>query len=437
MRKLLIVSYVFPPAGGITVQRALSFAKYLPALGFEVHVLTARNPAAPVWDPALLKHVPPEVRLHRCFTPELPFRFRKRLWALLDRGAGPSPPQDPDAPAAPAGFLQRSIKRLLSPDPQVVWVPFAVRAAAALIRRHGIDTVLTTAPPFSVFLIGHALKRRFPYIQLISDFRDEWLRFYLTDFAFLSEEFTRRRAAAIERATIELSGLVLAVTRSSLREIRQRYPEQPDDKFAFVANGYDPDVFRNFLPRPHQGSGMVVTHLGTVYRTASPGYYLDALDTLPEPVRKNIETRFIGRIAETEAAIFQKRLSTVRLLDFLPQSEALRKVEETDYLLLTMTNDFSLPGKLFEYMATGKPILALSPPDGEVARLLRETGTGFCVDPTQPEAIRQMLLTAWERWRDGQSATGIDHEAVRRYERPRLAAQLADLIQRGKPNPPR
>ena len=310
MKKLLLISYVFPPAGGITVQRALSFAKYLPANGIEVHVLTARNAAAPVRDPGC-RHIPPEVTVHRTLTAEPPFYLRKKVWDLVSgaRQNGKAAPAAADRKAGPPGLQARltaAVKRLLTPDPQVLWVPFAVRRASSLIRRHAIDCVMVTAPPFSVLLIGNALKRRFPGIKLITDFRDEWLRFYLTDFEFLKDDHTRRRAEQIERAAVAASDRVIAVTRSSLREIRGRYPEQPDAKFVFLPNGYDPDTFGEFTPRRHEGSGMVVTHMGTAYRTASPAYYLDALDAMEPEIRSRVETRFVGRVAETEMDLFRQ-----------------------------------------------------------------------------------------------------------------------------------
>lgn len=428
--RILIISYLFPPAGGITVQRALSFAKYLPQSDFQVHVLTAKNPGAPVQDPDLLKHVPPQVTIHRAWTPEVPFHVKKKLWSLISPGGGGE--EKPAAAPKPASGglksrLSGAIRRALCPDPQVVWVPFAIRNAAAAIRKHGIDTVLVTAPPFSAFLIGNAVKRRFPHIKLISDFRDEWLRFYLTDFDFLNDDYIRRRAEAIERATIETSDLVVAVTRSSLSEIRSRYPQQPDRKFAWIPNGYDPEMFQDFQTKKHGSSKVVVTHVGTAYKTASPRYYLDALDSLPEHIRSRFETRFVGRIAETETALFRDRKSRVELVGLLPQAKALRHIEETDYLLLTMTNDFSLPGKLFEYLATGKRIIALSPPDGEVGKILRETGAGWCVDHEDAAAVRNMLITAAEA-AGGDAAARPDFDLIRRYERPRLAAELAETI---------
>jgi glycosyltransferase involved in cell wall biosynthesis len=428
-RRLLLISYLFPPAGGIGVQRALSLAKYLPEHGYDVHVLQARNAAGPVVDAGLLKHVPPSVTVHSAFTPEIPFHLRHSIWNWLSRrakSAGPGP-----SAAAPGGVkaaIGRLASRVLCPEPEVLWAPFAIRAAERIIRRHGIEAVLVTAPPFSAFLVGNALKRRFPGLKLISDFRDEWLSFYLKDFEFQSSEHTFRRAAAIERATVELSDLVVAVTRFSLREIRKRYPEQPDGKFLLLPNGYDPEMFAGFAPRRHEGGDVIVTHVGTAYKTASPRYYLDALDGMPEEVRSRIETRFVGRIAAAEQGIFESRKSRVRMLGFMPQPEALRSMEETDYLLLTMTNDISLPGKLFEYMATGKPILALSPPGGEVDRILKETRAGWCVPHDDPIAIRGMIAEACELAAAGRSPAHPNWEAVRAYERTRLTAAYGSAI---------
>jgi glycosyltransferase involved in cell wall biosynthesis len=434
-RKILLIAYVFPPVGGIMVQRVLSFAKYLPQHGFDVHVLTAWNPATPVYDPSLLRQVPKAVKVWHAFTPEPPFYLRKKLWGRLSGGAKPPAQQaaaaSPGKPAGLRGAAMERIRRILSPDAQALWGPFAIQRGARIIRSQGIDTVLVTAPPFSLFLIGNELKRRFPEIRLVSDFRDEWLRFMVEDFEFMSGDYTRRRAEEIERATIENSDLVVAVTRSSLAEIRCRYPAQPEEKFAFVPNGYDPEAFADFTPHTEPTGKVVITHVGTAYKTSSPAYYLKALDALPPEFRDRIETRFVGRIAETETETVGAERNGVVITGFVPQSEALRYMARTDYLLLTMTNDFSLPGKLFEYLATGKRILALSPPAGEVGRILEETGAGWCADPHDPAAIRQMLIRACQN-AGREDSFLADREAIRQYERPRVAERLAGLL-RGVP----
>jgi glycosyltransferase involved in cell wall biosynthesis len=233
----------------------------------------------------------------------------------------------------------------------------------------------------------------------------------------------------MERATIEQSDLVLAVTSSSLEEIAGRYREQPARKFARVANGYDPETFRSFQARPHEGNKVVITHMGTAYKSSSPQYFLRALDLLPEAIRNSIEVRFIGRVAETELGLFEARRDSIKVLGFMPQEQALRRVEETDFLLLTMTNEYSLPGKLFEYMAMGKPVLAISPKDGEVDRILKETGAGWCAEPQDSAGIQALIRRAYEMVHLKRESFAPDWEAVRRYERPRLAGELAGLIE--------
>jgi Glycosyltransferase Family 4 len=436
--RILIVSYLFPPNGGIAVQRALSFAKYLPPLGWDVHVLKGRNASGPVQDPGLCRHIPPQVRVHGAFTPEIPFEFRHRVWKILSRSRnGASSPAPVSMSTGRPSLAARFARRIVCPEPEILWTPFAFRKACGIVQRERIGTVLVTVPPFSILTVGAAIKKRFPNIRLISDFRDEWLGFYLKDFEYQNSDYTRRRAEAIERESVEASDLVLSVTKTSLETIRARYPEQPERKFACLPNGYDPEVFEGFVPRPHEGSEIVVTHVGTVYKTASPKYYLDALDALAEAIRGRFETRFVGRIAEDQRAVLEDRKSCIKIMGFMRQEQALRQIEETDFLLLTMTNEISLPGKLFEYLATGKRILALAAPDSEVARILVETRAGWCADPFDPGAVRQMLLRAFQE-RDqrasgpdwDQPARGPDWEKIRRYERPRLAAELSELIER-------
>lgn len=433
---VLLITYEFPPSGGVGVQRALSLARYLPETGFSVHVLTARNPASPVFDPGLLVHVPASVRVHRTWTLEPSYRIRKSLWTITSR-------RHPDLTGVDhrqrggtvnrvrASFktaLARTIQRWLSPDPHVMWLPLAYRRACRLVENQDIEVVLTTAPPFSLLLLANRLKRRYPHLQMVSDFRDEWRRFFLKDFEFLDTARTRQRAEEIEHEAVRSSSLVVAVTQSSLDQLRNTYPHEADSKFVWIPNGYDPAAFRSWSARRHGTSNMVVTYVGTAYKVCSPRYYLDALDDLPDAIRSKIETRFIGRIIDEEQCVFQSRKSPLRVFGFLPQAEAFRWMEETDYLLVTVTNGFAIAGKLFEYLATGKPILAISPLDGEVARLIRETGAGWCVDPDDHVGIKQMLTMAYERLNGQTQPLARKPDVIGRFERPRLAAALAERI---------
>ena len=431
--KVLIVAYWFPPAGGIAVQRALSFAKYLPALGFEVHVLAPKNPPATVLDPDLLRRIPPGVKIHRAITPMPPAKWRSRFWKLVSsrrHAAGGSPAPKQSAPRSSwKSRVTDVVRHFLCPDPEIVWYPFALRKAGNIIRKHGIQVVIVSAPPFSLFVLGNALKRRFPNIRYISDFRDDWLRFFLSTFDFHSSDVIRKKAARIERETVERSDAVLHVTQAFSNETRERYPEQPDSKFHVIPNGYDPEVFAGFRSRPHTSPNVVVTYVGTVYKTTSPGMYFDALERLPSEIRSQIETRFVGRITDEERALLEPRGGHVKFFGFVPQAQAIGFMEETDFLLVTMLDPTAATGKLYEYLATGKPILAIAPKGGEVDRLFEETGVGWCVAPDDQAGLSQMLSDAYAMARKGSVKLQRNEDAIRRYERPRLAAEVAKVIE--------
>lgn len=422
--KVLLISCYFPPAGGINVQRAVSLARYLPQNGFQVFVLTARS-SVPMTDADLVDLVPECVQVHRTWTLEPPFRLRKKLWSRIN---------SPDASAAVKNgpgakvksLLARKIKRLICPDPQVLWYPIAIRRATKLIRRENIRTVLVTAPPFSAFLLVNELKRRFPHLRTIADVRDEWLDYFVKEFVFCGDEYVSARAAQIERETVESCDRIVNVTRASLNRMRSRYPEQPGHKFVLIPNGYDPAVFSEFRSRSHQLDKLVFTYTGTVYRPASPKAFLDALESLPQ-IRAGIQTRFVGRIAEEfDRGIFENRQSSVRLVDFVPQKDARRFMEETDVLLLPWTDRVNIPGKFYEYLVTGKPILALCYPDSEVARIMEQTASGWCVHPDDFGAIQRVLVEI--HGLGGKYPHARNWEAIRRFERPRLAAEYARVI---------
>jgi glycosyltransferase involved in cell wall biosynthesis len=422
---LLLISCYFPPAGGIGVQRAVSLARYLPQNGFGVFVLTARA-SVPTVDTELMNLIPDNVRVHRTWTLEPPFHLRKQLWSRVNSPAAASTKTRNGFAATSKSILSRKIKQIICPDPQVLWYPFAIRRATKLIRENGIQTVLVTAPPFSSFLIANELKRRFPRLHTIADIRDEWLQYFAKEFAFRDDKYVAARAAQIERATVESCDRVVSVTAASLNELRSRYPEQPGDKFVLVPNGYDPAAFSEFHSRPHHTGKLVVSYTGTVYKPCSPKAYLDALDALPE-IRSQFETRFVGRITEEfDRDIFKNRQSSLRLIDFVPHKDAVIFMEESDILLLPWTDRFNIPGKVFEYLMTGKPILALCYPDSEVARVIQQTASGWCVNPDDRLEIQRALNEIHSL--RGKYPHVRNWEAIRRYERPRLAAEYAQVI---------
>jgi glycosyltransferase involved in cell wall biosynthesis len=432
MPKVLLISYLFPPGAGIGSPRALNYARYLPQYGCEVSVLTARFATTAYNDPRLLDLIPPGTKVYRAFNPEIPYRLRDRVWKKVAPPRVAAELADAAQPKggalAPAKRLLRAgIERVATPDIQNAWSWFATRRALSLIERHRYDAVLMNIPPYSTMKIGVAIKRRFPHVRLISDIRDDWVGYYLPLFDAAASESKRRLAVTLERQLMEASDFVSSVTPAQRQAIRERYPDQPEAKFFCTPNGYSPDVFRSFKPRPHEGSGLVMTYFGSVYGNPvySPKLYLDAVDSLPSEVRPQLETRFIGRIAAEALPTMEGRSAPLHKLGFMPQSEGLRYLEETDYLLLIARDPTTHAGKLFDYLATGKPILALTPPEGEIARIIRDTASGWVIDPANLDSVRQGLLDAWQRFQTARHHVTPNRDAVEAFSWPHLSGHLA------------
>ncbi len=190
--KVLLIVYAFPPAGGVGVLRAASLARYFPAEGIRLDVLTTRNPASVGVDSSLLRDIPAEVKIHRTITLDLPFGIKKRLKRLITGSKPPDSKADSTTKTGKPNLLKRALQDLLLPDPQITWSPVLTRAARRIVRNRKIDLVLITGAPFSSFLQAERLRKEFPSLAVVLDFRDEWL---ISQFEFGSFQFSRSERA--------------------------------------------------------------------------------------------------------------------------------------------------------------------------------------------------------------------------------------------------
>ena len=424
---LLLITFSFPPAGGVGVLRALSLAKYLPENGVRVDVLTARNAPAVGKDPLLLKEVPAEVKVHRTWTLDLPFWLRKSVKRIVTGGK---------AKAAPSAVqvrggnpIKQFIGNLLLPDPQVGWLPFALPAAKRIIRERAIDVVIVTVPPFSSVRLISRLRKVFPELPLLVDFRDEWLTTTLDLVSFNSNNRARMIAHKAEAEAVRDATAVVLVTEAARRELRSRYPGVPKERFVCVPNGYD-------APAPTAKSALgtpvvprerlVLTYIGTVYGSTAPGAFVEAVLGLPKEARSRLLVRFIGHI---ETPAYRELLlslgETVEFKGFVPQVEALAAIRDTDYLLLITHDRINVAAKFYDYLGGGKPILGAVHPQGDVRRLLEETRAGRWADADNPQAIRQMLIEAIE---GSSSGAPPEYERIAAFHRRPLARRYAELL---------
>jgi glycosyltransferase involved in cell wall biosynthesis len=432
---VLLVSYVFPPVGGTGVMRAASLARYLPAENIRLDVLTTRNPAAVGNDPTLLKDIPPSVTVHRTLTLDLPFGMKKAIKRFV-MGAKSSAKPAAGQQAAPVkkkpGLLKRILDSVLLPDPQVTWFPVLSRVAPRIIRERKIDLVLITVPNFSNLLLIKKLRKQFPDLPIVADFRDEWIAtsFELVSFSFTDSPRAEQTARRIEAETVANATTVVAVTEAARRKIHSRYPDQPDEKFQLVPNGFDATKMSRSAPATPRNDGKVLlTHVGTVYPSTAPGSLVDAIKLLPADVRSRLKLRFIGHIEEPR---FREALlglgDMVELYGYLPQREALAAMNETDYVLLLNTDPLNVGNKFYEYVGGGKPIVGAVHPEGETRTLLDQMHAGWWADIDDVEGIRKLLLDAVNRGDTLMQEFRPDTERIAQYERAVLAHRYARLL---------
>ena len=428
---VLLVTYVFPPAGGVGVLRAASLARYLPAEGIRLDVLTARNASAVGSDPTLLKEIPAEVNVHRTVTLDLPFGIKKRIKRMITGAKPPAGKATTPVDAGKPNFLKRVLGDLLLPDPQVTWLPVLARAARRIVRERSIDLVLITAPPFSNVLLVEKLRKEFPRLAIVADFRDEWLSTTIDFVGFSRSECARRVARNAEASAVTNATTIVAVTQAALREIRQRYPRDPDSKFHLIPNGFDATRLRKSvsLPAPRPDGKIIVTYVGTVYASTEPTTLVQALQSLPLEVKSRFRLRFIGHIEEPR---FREALlqlgEMVELKGYLPQHEALAAMNETDYVLLISHDPLNVGGKFYDYVGGGKPILGCVHPGGDTRRLLEELRAGWWAGNHDVEGISQLFVEAAARGDSLRTAFQPDLGKIAQYERKVLAQRYAALL---------
>jgi hypothetical protein len=428
---VLLVTYVFPPAGGVGVLRAASLARYLPAEGIRLDVLTARNASAVGVDPTLLREIPAEVKINRTITLDLPFGVKKGIKRLI---TGAMPRARKTAAPAVAGkpnFFKRILDNILLPDPQVTWFPVLIRAARRIVREREIDLVLITAPPFSSVLLVERLRKEFPRLAIVVDFRDEWLSTSINLFSFSHGERARNFARNAEARAVASATAIVAVTEAARREICSRYPEEPDSKFLLIPNGFDATRLSRSAPspEPRPDGKVVVTYVGTVYSSTEPTTLVLALQSLPPEVKSRFRFRFVGHIEE---ARFREALlqmgEIVELRGHVPQHEALAVINETDYSLLISHDHLNVSAKFYDYVGAGKPILACVHPDGDIRLMLEDLRAGWWAGSRDIAGIRQLFLDAAARGNTLPAEFKPDTEKIARYERKVLAQRYAALL---------
>lgn len=430
MKKILIITYYWPPSGGSGVQRWLKFVKYLVKLDWQPYVYTPSNPSFTIQDPSLQKDVPASVEVIRSPIWE-PYDLFYRLSSLTGKKQ-----------VKPSDFITTGKKSFFGsvsswvrgnvfiPDARVFWVKPSVTFLEQFIKKNQIEKIITTGPPHSIHLIGLKLKKKNPSLKWIADFRDPWSEWDLLDTLSLTR-FARQRHQILERKVLTTADRVVTIAPYHVDRLEKLSGRKVD----LITNGFDEDDFGKV--QRVATTKFTIRHIGIVDELRDPRPVMEALKQVAltdAEFNANVTVEFIGNVNSG----FKKYIADdevlsklVVLIDSIPHSELLKVYGATDLQLLVLAYTAiapgNLPGKFFEYLASGNPILATGPVKGDAADVLRETQAGEIFERDDRSGIGQSLIRYFYHWKKNETSTERD---VSSYTRKKLTLKLSDLLQR-------
>jgi glycosyltransferase involved in cell wall biosynthesis len=430
MKKVLIITYYWPPSGGSGVQRWLKFVKYLPSHGWEPHVFTPENPSFAVRDPSLENDVPVEAEVIR-FPIWEPYDifFKISGWFGVKKQATPTV-----VPAANRSAFQ-SIStwvrgNFFVPDPRRFWVQPSVKFLSDYLASNQIDIVVTTGPPHSMHLIGLRLKSKFPHLRWLADFRDPWTEWGMWD-SLMVTKAVRKLHKNMEAKVLAAADDIITITPFYAK----RFEHLARRPVTLLTNGFDEEDFAEM--RYEKSGFFLIRHVGLINEKCDPRPFMEALKNEMErdqQFAKDVRLEFIGEVhPDFRRYVGQQRAfeDVVLFPGNIPHKELIHLYGSSSSLLLILTGykdaEGFLPGKLFEYFATGLPVIGVGPVAGDAGRLLKETGAGVMIESADVVGIQKALRDAYKSWQE-HSTPRVDLGKVRRFSRKEITGQLAAML---------
>jgi glycosyltransferase involved in cell wall biosynthesis len=433
VKRVLYIAYLYPPVGGAGVQRTAKFVKYLPEFGWLPTVLTVANPSVPLFDQSLAADVPAQTVVRRAKTWEPSYALKSVVSAGSNRPGG-----EPGLARRLAKRLVRGLTSLLlQPDPQVLWVPGAVREGRRILREAEYAAIVVTAPPFSAFLVGAALSRR-TGLPLVLDYRDEWTLSSAYWENRGAGRLSRRLQGCLQRRVVRAARALVATTHRSAQALEAVRDEAASAaRVTWIYNGYDPE---DFAAEPagakETGGPYRLAYVGTLWNLTSVTPLVSAVREFARrqpPLAGRLELVFAGRrTAEQQQLLEPLKGLPVRLVEYpyVDHQGAVELIRSADGLCVLLSDlqgaERVVPAKVFEYMAARRPILGIAPP-GELWDLLRDYPAAGLFRPGDVKGIAGWLAEEVERRSKGQEPDlgGWDGEG---YSRRSQAGQLAEIL---------
>ena len=425
MKRVLVITYYWPPEGGSGVQRWVKFTKYLRSFGWEPVIYTPSNPERGRQDPALAAELPEGLEVLRT-----PIREPYAIYRKLTCGASTQITE------LSSGGKKTFGKRLslfvrgnfFIPDPRRSWVRPSVKYLERYLKEHPADAVVTTGPPHSVHLIGLGLKRR-TGVPWVADFRDPWTRmFYFKDLALLP--FARRAHLRLEQSVLDGASAVVAVSG----QVRDDFALRTRTRIELITNGYDAADFEGPAPARDRAHFRLV-HTGMLGSDGNPSALWKVLSDLSREdalFRERLQVRLCGKVDSAVIGSLEEAGlgGSVENLGYLDHASSIMEQRSADLLLLPLREGAEggkiVPGKVFEYLASRRPVLGIGAPSGSAAAILKETGSGCMCSWDDVAGIREAVLQAWRAFLSGGSSpvgSGIE-----KYSRQALTGCYAELL---------
>jgi len=399
MKKVLVITYHFPPEGGAGIQRVLKFVRYLPEFGYQPLILTPKH----------------KTKLHDfSLTKEIEGNDIYRVANL-----GEYIPYD----------LKNIFSRYLQPDKRILWKYTAIRKAVDIVKKNDIDLIMSTSPPHSIHFIAKKIAEECQ-LPWVADFRDEWT----TDFNFAPRKYSAKHVL-LEKKILTSADYVTTVRNSAKKHFHVF-----NDNVKLIYNGFDPNDFINLnsihIKNIFNKKKINVLYTGSFTPKSSPIELFDELEEIISNdvrVRQDFSLTIVGDKKSNMRRLkdYPNLFEYVNMIDYKPHRYCLKLMQESDILLLLATNEKGmdiLPGKLFEYFYSKKPILAIERYESELDVLLKKYGNYYLAYEVEENSIRKAIYQIHNDWKQRQLSESQNHSFIEKFNRKYLTGKLAKIF---------
>ncbi|OEJ99970.1 glycosyltransferase family protein [Roseivirga misakiensis] len=424
-KRILVITYYWPPSGGAGVQRWLKFTKYLPDFGWDPIVFTPENPDFDLKDESLLEDVEERIEVLK-FPIWEPYKIFKRLSGNKTIKQGQILETEKQSIFKQLAIWLRG--NLFVPDPRIFWVKPSVEYLSSIIQTNEIKHVITTGPPHSVHLIGKGLKLKNPALTWIADFRDPWSGWDILRKMKITS-FIWKKHFKLEESVLKMSDAVLATGPTAAREFKDLGAR----KVHYITNGYD-GADLNVTQTHAKTSEFRVSHVGMLSADRNPQVLWQVLDELcnDHEFKAALRIKLVGILSPNVIASIREHKHIADLFethDSVPHAEVFDTYQASEILLLLQTNiegtNSQLPGKLFEYLSARRPILALGG-ENDISDILSETDSGASFTYQDENGLKKFILEAYNAWRNKEPQWSFKN--IDKYERRTLTSELSEWL---------